>query len=304
MVSGDLVADAEGPAEELELGAAFLLHRLHDTGVHLLEDARRAGHEGRSDRREVLDDLVHPPIDGGGEANLELDGLEHLAERVRQRQPEELQVVDGEDLDRLGAGADVGPASVRQFHALGATGGARGVHQGGEVLRPHACDGLVDRAGVLGEMSSAERLEVGQAEDPLPVGVPVEGDHSDDVGEVVTKCAELGDLGVVLGEDEACAAVGEDVSDVLDAGRRVDRRRRCAGAHDREVGIQPLDAGRGSDRDPLLRPDAQCEQPRGHGSDRLRGLPPRHGLPPAGHGMPECLARGSGRDAVEEQSTH
>ena len=38
--------------------------------VDLLEDARHGGHEGRLHVPEVLDDLVHPAVDGGVEADL------------------------------------------------------------------------------------------------------------------------------------------------------------------------------------------------------------------------------------------
>src|SRR3546814_13152807 len=53
--------------------------------------------------REVVDDLVHAPVHRGGEADRELRREQHLAEGVGHRQPQELQVVLGEDaldLDR------------------------------------------------------------------------------------------------------------------------------------------------------------------------------------------------------------
>ena len=86
-------ADSERLVEELLLQATLgLLHRV-DPAVRLLEDARRGPHERRLHHREVVDDLVDPAVDGGREAARELRGEQHLAERVRHRQPEELQVV-------------------------------------------------------------------------------------------------------------------------------------------------------------------------------------------------------------------
>ena len=62
----------------------------------------RRAHEGRLHHGEVLDDLVHAAVDGGGEAAGELGREQHLAERVRHRQPQELHVGLVEDLLRPG----------------------------------------------------------------------------------------------------------------------------------------------------------------------------------------------------------
>jgi hypothetical protein len=72
---------------------------------------------------------------------------------------------------------------------------------------------------VAGEVLGPQGLQVGQAEHPLAVGLPVEGDYPGDVGYVVALGAQLGDLGLVLGEDEPGAAVGDDEGDVLCSGR-------------------------------------------------------------------------------------
>ena len=46
---------------------------------------------------QVLDDLVDAAVDGGREADRQLGGQQHLAERVRHRQPQVLQVVERQD---------------------------------------------------------------------------------------------------------------------------------------------------------------------------------------------------------------
>jgi hypothetical protein len=84
--------DAGGPVEQLELGAALLLHHQRDVAVDLLEDAGPR-HEGRLHLGEVLDDLVDAAVDDGREADLQRNRQQLLAEDVRQRQPEVLQVV-------------------------------------------------------------------------------------------------------------------------------------------------------------------------------------------------------------------
>ena len=88
----DLVAHAEGPGEQPVSDPALFLHCLHDLRAYLLEDPWGTRHEGRPNCREVLHDLVDAAVDGGGEADLQLHGRQHLAERVRERQPQVLQV--------------------------------------------------------------------------------------------------------------------------------------------------------------------------------------------------------------------
>ncbi len=77
----------------------------------------------------VVDDLLDPAVDRGREPAGELRGEQHLAERVRHRQPQELQVVLVEDVLHLDRGALVDPRAVQQPHALGPAGGAGGVDQ-------------------------------------------------------------------------------------------------------------------------------------------------------------------------------
>ena len=113
----DLAAHAAGPDEELVLEAALAGHHRRDPAVGLLEDAGRGAHEGRPDDGEVVDDLVDPPVDGGGEADLQRQGEQHLAEDVRQREPEVLQVVLGEDVDGRPGGR--GPRRSRRCAAAG-----------------------------------------------------------------------------------------------------------------------------------------------------------------------------------------
>ena len=54
--------------------------------------------------------------------------------------------------------------------------------------------------------------------------------------------------------------------------RGVDGGGGCAGAHDRQVGEDPLVARAGSDADPLLRLDAEREQAGGELVDAVAGL--------------------------------
>src|SRR5690606_26017926 len=81
------------PVEDLQLRAALALlgggHRV----VDLLEDTGGGGHHGGPERAQVVGDAVEPPVDRGRHADVDHHDLQQLAERVRQRQPEEVEVV-------------------------------------------------------------------------------------------------------------------------------------------------------------------------------------------------------------------
>ena len=83
---------AHGPAEDLRLGAAGRLGLGDDAVVDLLEDARRGAHQGRLDDAQVVDDLVDSTVHIGRYPDVDDAADQRLAERVRQRQPQELQV--------------------------------------------------------------------------------------------------------------------------------------------------------------------------------------------------------------------
>ena len=239
----DLEADLERLVEDLLLGAALGLLHGDDPAVGLLEDARRGTHERRLHDAEVVDDLVDPAVDGGREAAGELGGEQHLAERVRHRQPQELQVALVEDVlgvDRL---ALVDPRAVPEPDALRPAGRAGRVDQRGQLVGLDGLGRLLDHAGVLGEVVVAELAEVVEPDHPVAVGLAGERDHLLQVRQLVLVLGDLGDLLVVLGEDDPALRVAEDVAGVLGVGRRVDGGRGAAGAHDGEVGQDPLVAG-------------------------------------------------------------
>ena len=170
----------------------------------LLEDARRSGHEGGLDDGHVVDDLLDAPVDGGREADLQAGGDEHLAEDVRERQPEELQVVLAEGAHRLDDGTLVDDAVLHEAHALGPAGRAGGVDDDGEALRPELVDARLHEVGRLGQPLAALRGEVvGRDDPPVLAALAGEGDDVRHPGDLAAHGLELGDLLGVLGEDDA-----------------------------------------------------------------------------------------------------
>ena len=123
--------------------------------------------------------------------------MERLAERVRQRQPQVLQVVPVQHA-LLGLGdALPAPAAVQQLDALGGAGGAGGVHQRGQLVRPDRGGQAGDQVGVGREGLGAARLQLGQREDGYPgggrAGVTVEQHHVGQAGQILV--GHLGQLG-------------------------------------------------------------------------------------------------------------
>src|SRR4029078_3020410 len=90
-------------------------------------------------------------------AACDLCRYQRLAERVRHRQPSELEVTLVEDVLRLDRRSLVHPRAVPQTHSLGAAGGPRGVDERGELVGPDLLGGLADGVGVLAEIRVAER---------------------------------------------------------------------------------------------------------------------------------------------------
>ncbi len=146
------------PVEDLLLEAAFLLHHPLDAGVGLLEDPGGGAHERRAHHREILDDLVHAAVHDGREADLDRHAQQHLAEHVRERQPQILEVVGSQNSQCVDDGRGVRPRRMRQPHALRFAGGPGRVDQRREMLGLDAIDAIAHGAGLLVEQIPAEVL--------------------------------------------------------------------------------------------------------------------------------------------------
>ena len=295
-----LAADTDRPVEDLLARAALLGGHRHDPAVDLLEDPRHGRHERRGDDRQVVDDPVDPAVHRGGRAGRQLGREQHLAERVRQRQPQVLHVVRGQQLEGVDRHALVDPAVLGEPDALRAAGRAAGVDQRRELLGPDRVDAAPHQVGVVGEPLAPAGRELVQPDHPLAVRRALEGDHGAQRRQLVAVVAQLGDLGVVLGEGHHRPGVGHDVGDVLRVGARVDGGRGRPGAEHREVGQHPLDPGGGDQRHPLLRLHAEVQQAGGEVLHPLAGLAPGDRLPAGTDRAAVGLPRRRRGDPVEE----
>ncbi|CAM5679988.1 hypothetical protein SVIOM74S_01093 [Streptomyces violarus] len=121
--------------------------------------------------------------------------VEHLAEDVRERQPQVLHVVAADQPGRGDRLRHVRPVVVQQAHALGAAGGAGGVDEGGQLVLGDRADPLLDQLGVLLQPGGTARLQFVEAEHPV-AGLDAGRVDDHDMGEV----GQLGALLLRLGE--------------------------------------------------------------------------------------------------------
>src|SRR5699024_5809263 len=149
---GDPIGDPGGPSEDRIFGGTALLGLQNDLFVDLLEDTGRGGHERGPHDRQVLHDLVHPPVHRRGEPRLQLGDPHDLAEDVGQWQPQVLDVVLADQFRPPGTQLIVHvlhgpglvePVGVVQAHTLGSTGGPRGVDKSGQVVGSYGGDQLL-----------------------------------------------------------------------------------------------------------------------------------------------------------------
>ncbi|AKZ55655.1 hypothetical protein SAM23877_2606 [Streptomyces ambofaciens ATCC 23877] len=317
VVLGDLrvlAGDPGGPLEDLVLGSAAGAGLGGDAVVDLLEDARDGRHVGRLHDRQVLDDLVDAAVDGGDVTGFDLAGGEHLAEDVREGQPQVLHVVLGDQAGRGDRLRHVRPVVVRETHPLGAAGGAGGVDEGGELVLGERAHPLPDQLRVRLQTGRTPALQVVEGQHPVLAGVGTgRVDHHDvgELGQLAALLPRLGELGGVLRDQDPALGVGEDVRRLLGVGLRVDRGRRGARAHDAEVGEDPLQPGGGGEGHALLGLHTEFDQSGRDGVDAFGGLGPGQRLP-----VVRALTRGRrhrvavrlgvrrGRHPLQEESRH
>ncbi|CAB4959118.1 unannotated protein [freshwater metagenome] len=253
-----LAADTDGPVEDLRLHAALGIGHRDDPGIDLLVDPRRAGHEVRSEVGQVIDDLVNPTVNGTREADLQLCRQQHLAKRVSERKPQQLELVSADQSERLDRGTLVRPVRVRELDTLGLTSRTGGVDQCCKVVGPDCRVCLPHSGGMGAEQCPSAAGEVLERDDPF-VGPRGEIDSrridKDDFlhrRNIRALLQELLELRTILGHDEPRAGIAQDERDVVGIGRGIDRGGSTSGAHHCKVGKDPLQTRRARDCDPLL----------------------------------------------------
>ena len=201
----DLDPHIERPVEDPGFDAALSVTDRDDASVCLLEDARRGAHECRPHDGEIVDNHVDPSVDCGRKADLQRQREQHLAEDMRQRQPQVLQVIGPQDAHRVDGGGLVGPGRVEQSHTLGPPGRARGVDEGGQAVSSGCGDSVVNDRRLSGDQVLAKPFQLGEGDHPVPVGCSVCGHHFRDFRQLASVVAKLANLRVVLGENDSAA---------------------------------------------------------------------------------------------------
>ena len=192
-----------------------------------------AGHEGRLDDGEVVDDLVDPAVDGGREADLAL---------ARRAAPCRTTCDSGSHRYCRSSGRGsrsprrAAPSYVQRraaADALGPPGRAGGVDQRGEVVRAGLRRPARRRSrGRSARCSRAELRDVVEADHPVAVvGLAVDEDDLQSPPASRSRCrAACRPARRPRRRRPGAAGVREDERDVVGHRRRVDRGGGAAGA--------------------------------------------------------------------------
>jgi hypothetical protein len=216
-----------------------------------------------------------------------------------QREEGELLVARARLRDEIGVADLEEDVAMAQHGALGRAGGARGVHENGEVPGPRDLHEGIEGTGMLTVVAGAQLEESRERHHLIVAEVvePVHVEHEDlhELGAAGPHLENLVELLLVLREEEAGAAV---VDDVLHLPRRVggvDAVGDAARRDGAEIGVEPLRTVVGDDGHHVARPQPEGDQPEGDPADPVAVLAPGDGAPDAqallahGHLLPALL---------------
>jgi hypothetical protein len=277
----DLGAHPARPVEDAALAAGDLGQPRRQHRVKLLPHPRHA----EEHRRATLLEIVGELLDRLGEPHGAARGHRHvdrphLLGDVRERQVRQRCVA----VDLAAAAVDQQlrrprQVGVRQHHALGRTGRARGVDQRRQV-------GHLDR-GEPG-VERAVRRTLGAAAEIVPrqhvVADRFRAAHHHDPAQqwqLVPPRSDLGELAGVLDDHGVRLAVVDDVLDLVGRARRVDAGRGTAGHHRRVIEDDPLGAIEAEDGDLAAGRKPERDQRARRGADLIDKRLPRRRLPAA-----------------------
>ncbi len=166
--------------------------------------------------------------------------------------------------DRLSIAQQV---AVRQHHALGLAGGARGVHEGGQRLPVQLRLAPGQFAGQRPQSTPAARQERSPGADAgrQIAAQRVKSDDAAQAGQVVAHLAELVELAAGRDKQPAGAGVGQLIANLLRGQGGVGRDIDGGGAEHAHVGDQPFQAVLGEQADAVARLDAGVGQGGGTG---------------------------------------
>ena len=297
-------ADAERPAVGEPARARRLAHPQRDAGVELLPDP---GH-GEEDRRRDLADVVGHGVDGLGEVDgaaraQRIEDGERALRDVGEGQERQLLIALARRREVVGEAQLEDDVAMAQHGALRRPGGAGGVDEDGEVVGAGDLDQRVPGAGMLVLVAGAQveevveghHLWIGEAVQPLDV----EHDDLHEPGAARADFQDLVELLLVAGEEEAGAAVVDDVLDLARRIRGVDAVGHAAHRHRPQIRVQPLRPVLREDRHHVARPQAEGHQAEPDTPRALAIVAPGDGPPHA----EVLLAHGHGVAALPDDVT-
>ncbi len=259
--------------------------------MKLLEHPGDAGHDGGPHARKVSRDGLQRLGEADPAAEQQKEVERQPLEDVAEREERHRLVVPADLHDRVHRHQVREDVPVREHHALGVARRARGVNDGGDVLRAQAPGPLLvlTRQRRVGADARAtllhDRLQgvhgraAGRGSgDPLRRR---DHDHGREVGQLRRQPEQLGELDVVGHHHDLDAGVAEDELGLRRGQRRVDGNVDGAGGQDRKVGNGPFRAALADQPHAVAALDAEPAQTEAQGPDLLHEL--------AGRKLPEAV---------------
>ena len=268
-------ADPDRPAVGELAQRRCLAHAQGHGGIELLPDPRHREEHRRRHFADVLGHGVDALREVHGRARVEgIEDAERALGDVSEGQERQLLIPFARLGDEIGIAELEQNVAVTEHGPLGGTRGARRVHQDGQILGLRDLDEGIEGAGMVTLVARAEleqcleRHHLVVLESVQPVHVVHEDLH--ELGAAGAHLEDLVELLLVLGEEEARAAVVDDVFHLPRRIRRVDAVGDPAYRDRAEVGVEPLRTVVGHDRHHVAGPQTQRDEPE---ADMLGPLP-------------------------------
>ena len=292
---GHACADRERPVVGEPSRTRGIPHPEGDGRVQLLPDPRHREEECRSDFAEVVRHGVDAlgEVDGGPGSE-RIEHADRALGDVAEREERELLVAFPELGDVIGVVDLEQDVAVTQHRSLRRSRRARRVDQDRQIVGPSELDQALVGARILRLVTEAQLEQLVERHHLLVLeGVKpleVEDDDLHELGAVAADLEDLVELLLVGGEEEAGAAVVDDVFDLPRRVRRVDPVGDAADRERPEIGVEPLGAVVGHDRDDVAVAQTERDQPEPDVPRPLAVLVPADGSPDAqlllAHGHP------------------
>jgi len=284
----DPAADVLPPVEHLLLKGGLFLHLCDDLLINLLAYARNGQNHGRPLLFEVREKRVDRLGIGNGNSavhGVKMAGnpLKHMREGKKGHQ--DILIVGKRRLNRVQGFHNPENVSVGDHGALGQSGCAGGINEGGQIIDRHIPGKFLKEGGVFGVFFSSQFQQSPEAHDAgMPFGVLFL--HHDDLfntGALVDDFQRFFELAPVFRQNDLGLGIIENILDLIRNQRRIDRNHAGADSQRAHIGVNPFQPVFGKDGNHVPFSNPQGIKSHANGARPLVILIPGRAMPHAVH---------------------